>query len=114
MDTFISNEVLEGIKRARKLAEARSKRLRVRVDDLEYPVMRMWNSGFSVDRESVPNLRGLVDLVDGSRHLAQCLIIRSEVEGDTVKYEFKRRTEAAKEAPIDYVADANAPVAYLR
>lgn len=114
VEAYISDEVLAGIKRARQLSEQRSKRLRVRVDGEEYPVLRIWNSGFSVDAEAVPNLRGLVDLVDGARHLAQCLIVRSETEGPTIHYEYKRHTPATDKPPVDYVVDKEAPVALLR
>jgi hypothetical protein len=114
MDAYISKEVLEGIKRGQQLAKNNKNRLRVRVDNEVYPILRLWESGFSVDTEKAPDLRGFVDLYDGARQLFQCLIIRSEVEGTTVRYEFKRRTEAQETPPRDYAEDDDAPVALLR
>ncbi len=114
MEAYISDEVLSGIKKARQQTERRLKRLRVRVDGEVYPVLRLRESGFSVDADAVPNLRGLVDLVDGARHLAQCLIVRSETDGDTIHYEYKRHTPATDKPAVDYVVDKEAPIALLR
>jgi len=75
MEAFISNEVLDGIKAARQKAERKKNRLRVHVGEDVYPVVKYWRTGFSVDLDTVPKLRGLVDLYDGGRHLSQCLII---------------------------------------
>jgi hypothetical protein len=66
-----------------------------------------------VDLQDAPQLRGLVDLYDGSRHLYQCLIVASEEEGDEMRYEFKRNTPAVDSAPLDFERDANKPVALI-
>jgi len=66
-----------------------------------------------VDLQDAPQLRGLVDLYDGSRHLYQCLIVASEEEGGEMRYEFKRNTRAVDSAPLDFERDANKPVALI-
>ncbi len=114
MDSFLSDEVVAGLTRARKLAERRSTRLKVRMGNQDFRILKLWDNGFSVDPDIVPNLRGLVDIVDGAKHLARCLIIRSEQQDGVMTYEFKRRTEVSRNAPLDYVADPDAPVALLR
>jgi hypothetical protein len=76
-------------------------------------VRRFWEGGFSLDAEGAPQLRGLVDLYDGSRHLYQCLIIASEEASGEMIYEFKRHTAAIDEAPLDFYRDENAPVALI-
>ncbi len=114
MEAFFSNEVMDGIKAAQKKAERKKNRLRVHVGEDIYPVAKFWGAGFSVDLETVPKLRGLVDLYDGARHLSQCLIIRAEKDGEWMNYEFKRRTEAVENAPLDYEHDTSAPIALLK
>jgi len=114
MEAFISNEVLDGIKAARQKAERKKNRLRVHVGEDVYPIVKYWRTGFSVDLDTVPKLRGLVDLYDGGRHLSQCLIIRADKNGERMNYEFKRRTEAVENAALDYEVDDDAPIALLK
>ena len=114
MEAYFSKEVMDGLKRANALAERKKSRLRVQAGDDVYTVLRSWETGFAVDATTVPDLRGLVDLYDGSRHLSQCLIIRSELDGDARKYEFKRRTQSVEAPPIDYERPDDTPIALLR
>ena len=75
MTTFVPKEVQAGLDRARLVRLKKASRLRISVDDEIYKVLRMWKTGFSIDAETAPQLRGLVDLYDGAIHLFQCLII---------------------------------------
>jgi len=81
MTTFLPKEVAEGLEAARKQALRKNSRLRVQAGTDIFTVLKYWDSGFSVDLQDAPQLRGLVDLYDGSRHLYQCLIVASEEEG---------------------------------
>lgn len=113
MSEFLPKEVREGIEAARKQALRESSRLRVQVGDAVFPILRYWDTGFALDSEDAPNLRGLVDLYDGANHLYQCLIVASEDSGDEMIYEFKRSTAAVDKAPLDFVRPDDAPVALL-
>ncbi|MGR3614901.1 MAG: hypothetical protein ACU0BB_02530 [Paracoccaceae bacterium] len=113
MTTFISKEVQEGLEAARIAGMKKSSRLRVQVGDDYYRVLRLWKTGFTVEAETTPRLRGLVDLYDGARHLYQCLIVATEAEGAEMQYEFKRSTIADDKAPLDFYRDVDAPVALL-
>jgi hypothetical protein len=113
MTTFLSKELREGLTAARKLAERRKSRLRIDVDGKTYPVLRVWNGGFAMDRDDAPHLRGLVDLYDGARHLSQCLIVASEAQDDEMWFDFKRSTAVADRAALDFARDENAPVALI-
>ena len=113
METHFSPDVMAGLRRARMSDAMKERRLRVHDGETTYPVVRIWESGFSMPVGKAPHLRGFVDLFDGSRHLLQCLVIHSEPEGDVVNYEFKRRTVVLDDAPKDYAEDANAPVALI-
>ncbi len=113
MSEYLPKEVREGLELARKAALRKKSRLRVHVGDDVFPVLRFWETGFALDAENAPQLRGLVDIFDGARHLYQCLIIASEQENEQMVYDFKRNTAAVDKAPLDFVRDENAPVALL-
>jgi hypothetical protein len=113
MSEFLPKEVREGLEAARKQALRQKSRLRVHAGDHVFPVLRFWESGFSLDSTDAPNLRGLVDLYDGAVHLYQCLIIASDDAGGEMIYDFKRNTAAVDKAPLDFVRDEDAPVALL-
>jgi hypothetical protein len=113
MDSHLSDEVLAGLRRARRLAMGKHNRLRVRAGDELFPVLAIRDDGFDLDAGVAPPLRGLVDLFDGGRHLAQCLIIRSEPEGDLIRYDFKRRTDVTDRPASDFARPDDAPVALL-
>ena len=113
MFEFLPKEVREGLELARKQDLVKKSRLRVHANDTIYPVLKFWDTGFTLDNENAPHLRGLVDLFDGSRHLYQCLIIASSEDGGQMTYGFKRSTAVVDKAPLDFVCDENAPVALL-
>ncbi len=114
MDAFLSKEVLEGLERARKQARRKKNRLRLHVGDEVFPLLRLTEDGFEMEGGAAPHLRGFVDIYDGARHLATCLIIHSEAEGEIMRYEYKRHTNVADGPAKDFVVDENAPVALLR
>ena len=109
----LPTDVLDGLDRARRERMRRKSRLRVRVGDDVFPILRFRDDGFSVDATGTPNLRGLVDIVEGGRHLYQALIVCSEREGEEMRYEFKRHTPSHATPPADYHREEAAPVALL-
>lgn len=113
MSEFLPKEVREGLEKARKRDLRKKNRLRVRVGEDVYPVLRFWENGFALDADEAPHLRGLVDIHDGGRHLYQALIVASAKEDGELCFEFKRATAAADKAPLDFYRDENAPIALL-
>ena len=113
MTTFVSKEVADGLEVARKNALRKKSRLRVRAGSNTLTILKYWDNGFTVDMEDAPQLRGLVDLYDGTLHLYQCLIIASSEDGDEMHYEFKRNTLAVESAPLDFVREVDAPIALI-
>lgn len=113
MSFFLPKEVREGLEMARKRDLRKKSRLRVRVGDDVFPVLKFYAHGFSLDMDNAPKLRGLVDLYDGTRHLYQCLIVASREEEGQMFYEFKRSTAAVDSAPLDFAREENAPVALI-
>ena len=113
MSDFLPKEVRAGLEEARRRDLARRSRLRVMAGDDVYPILRRWDDGFSLDADQVAHLRGLVDIFDGSRHLSQCLIVASGIEGGELICTMKRDTAATDRAPLDFERDDAAPVALL-
>ncbi len=113
MDTYFSEDVLAGMRRAEDNARRKENRLRIKIGEETYPILRSWSGGFSLPVEQAPNLRGFVDLYDGAKHLSQCLIVYSKVESGEMICEYKRHTAVGKAMPVDFVEDQNKPVALL-
>ncbi len=110
---FLPKELREGLEAARKRNLTRKSRLRVQVGEAVFPILRFWQGGFALDAALTPNMRGLVDVYDGSRHVFQCLIITSTNENGELICDFKRSTPIRDRAPLDYWRDENAPAGYL-
>ncbi len=113
MSEYLPKEVRDGLERARKSGLRKKSRMRVRVGDHDFTILRHWNNGFSLDLDDAPNVRGLVDVYDGARHLSQCLIVASAEENGEMVYEFKRATAATEQPALDYEVDADAPVGLI-
>lgn len=110
---FLPKEVRDGLEAARMRDLKKRSRLKVQLGGQEFPVLRYWEDGFSVDAARTRHLRGHVDIYDGARHIFQCLIIASSVEAGELMCEFKRSTAVSEKPPLDFWRDENAPVGYL-
>ena len=110
---FLSNEVHAGLDAARRFAQRRRSRLCIHVGDEIYPLLRYWQNGFALAGDHVAPLRGLVEIYDGPKHLATCLLMASALENGELICEFKRNTSAIDQAPLDYERDSGRPVALL-
>lgn len=113
MTDFLPREVREALELARQSDLKKRSRLRVRVGDETYPILRTWDTGFALDRADTETLRGLVDVFDGTRHLYQALIVAAKDDGHERSFEFKRSTRATDKPPLDYDRPDDAPVALL-
>lgn len=113
MSTFLPPDVQAGLDAARKQALRENHRLRVQAGERVYRVIHAWENGFSLELGEDDTLRGRVDLYDGARHLSQCLIVASEEDGDVMRFEFKRMTEASDTQPLDFAKSDEAPVGLI-
>lgn len=111
---FLPKEVREGLEAARMREARKRSRLRVEVGSAVFPVLRFWADGFALDASLSPGqMRGLVDVYDGSRHVFQCLIVASLIDRGELICDFKRVTPVSDKAALDYWRDEDAPVGYL-
>jgi len=113
MSGFLPKEVQQGLDEARMRDLKRRARQQVHAGNQVYPILRSWPGGFALDAAEVTQLRGLVDIYEGQRHLAQSLIVASAVEDGQLICTTKLSTAALDRPPLDYVRDETAPVGYL-
>jgi hypothetical protein len=113
MSTYVSKEISAELDAARIAGLKKTSRLRVEFGDNTFKILRLWKDGFTVEAETTPQLRGLVDIYDGARHLYQCLIIADDAQAGEMRYDFKRSTAAADKAPLDFYRAPDAPIALL-
>ena len=113
MSDYLPEAVRKGLEDARRVLQRRSSRLCVHDGEDVHRILRLWEGGFALDPHDAPQLRGFVDIYDGSRHLYQCLIVASyDQEGERV-YDFKWSTAVATGPALDFERAANAPVALI-
>ncbi len=113
MSDYLPEAVRRGLEDARRAAQRRSSRLCIHDGDRVHRVLRLWETGFALDAEDAPVLHGFVDLYDGARHLYQCLVVNSTVEGGERLFEFKWSTAVSDRPALDYEAGTEGPVALL-
>jgi hypothetical protein len=113
MFEHLPEDIAHGLAAARDRDERRGSRLCLHVDGEIYPLRRLWDTGFSIDADRAPALRGLVDLYDGPRHISHCLIVASGLDDDQRIFEFKRETPAGRNRVADFAVEGEAPAALL-
>jgi hypothetical protein len=113
MSDYLSQSIREELATAQKAARRSNATRMVRVGAASFPIIEMTERGFSVDAEDAPRLRGLVDIYDGPRHLYRALIVASDQAGDLMRYEFKRNTAVATQAPVDFETVTDRPAGLL-
>lgn len=103
-------EIRDGLQGARLRQGSRRRRLSLHQGDMVFSIRRMWSDGFSIALEDVRQLRGLVEIHEGPRHILTCLINAAEIDGDELLCSFKRASKVPDRAALDYVARDNEPV----
>lgn len=113
MSEFLPINVREEL--ARALAARRRKRSAhcVHVGDEVVAIFDLSETGFAVEAQARPRLRGLIDIHEGPRHLCRALIVASERDGDVIRYVFKRNTAAQTVPPVDFELPRPRPAGLL-
>ena len=110
---FLPKEILAALQEARSRETRRRSRRRVPAGRSIWPILRRWRGGFSLDARHVSQLRGLVEIHDGSRHILTSLIVASEIEGDELICTTKRETAVTDRPALDFVQSETAPLGLL-
>ena len=109
---FLPRDLVEQLRAAERCVTARGA-LRVLAGGEAWPVLRRFRNGFSLNARQIGLLRGYVDLYEGARHIATCLIVASEIEGDELICTIKRETAVTDHAALDFVRNEKPPVALI-
>ncbi|MEL6679833.1 MAG: hypothetical protein AAFQ51_14090 [Pseudomonadota bacterium] len=112
MEAYLPNDIIEGLGRTRRRAAEPKGRLCVHAGGEVYRLLELRDEGFTV-AEGTPILRGHVELFDGPRRLADCLIVRSGTRDGDVAYDFKRISPAVSGPAADFVREEPAPSGLL-
>ena len=102
MNDVLPQAVQDGLDAARKAALQRNDRLCVHDGDNIYRIVGFWNDRLSLAAADAHKLRGRVEIYDGARHLYQCLIVNSRIEGDVCLFDFKWLHPVADRAAVDF------------
>ena len=107
MDIHVPVEMLGGHEVARRNEARRRSRLRVRVGARDHQVLDLTDSGFTIEADGRPPLRGYADIFQGEDRILHGLVVCSWAEDGLVRYEFKRDTAGADISP-DHVPPGHA------
>ncbi len=104
MNDHLPEAVRLGLEAARAASLKRSNRLCLHDGDSIYRILRMWDDGLALAASDPGPIRAHVDLFDGPRHIASCLIVASDQEPGSGErlYEFKVRTPVAGGPAADF------------
>lgn len=70
-----------------------------------FPILALSGEGCVIEAADSATLRGYADIYEGGRHLARCLIVFAQPEGNLLRCSFKRRTPFRLDPPQDYAAE---------
>jgi len=114
MTDYLPDAVRQGLEAARAAALRRSNRLCIHDGGAVHKVLRLWDRGFALAADDAAPLHGYVDLYDGPRHLATCLIVATGAGEDGERtYEFKLRMPVADRPAADFERTEQAPAALI-
>lgn len=103
MDSFLPGQVLSEIERIRRDRSRRRSRHLVVAGPRKHPVMELTASGFVIEADGLPHLRGYIDILKGGERIARRLAQFAWAHDGLVGYEFKHDA-GGRETPPDYVA----------
>lgn len=92
METALPEGIAGALELARRRTERRQSILRVRVGNRDHQVMELTSSGFKIEADGRPPLRGYADIFRGEERVMRGLVVCTWAEDGMVGYEFKRDT----------------------
>lgn len=98
----LPQDIRDAMMRPNRRDRMRGRTLHLHLGDQIFPILRMWDDGFAIDAARLPQLRGAVEIRDGTRRVWTCLIVAAAVEGGELVCAFKRLSPAQDSAPADY------------
>ena len=107
MDTILPAGFSGANEMHRRTTLRRESRLRVSNDGQDHVVMELTDTGFVIEADGRPPLRGYADIFRGENRVLHGLVQCSWADDGLVGYEFKRDTAGAEVSP-DHVPPVHA------
>jgi len=102
MESILPGEVLSELERGmRRSRRARTRHLVV-AGERQHRIVELTDTGFVIEADGLPHLRGYVEILLGDERIARRLVVFAWARDGLVGYEFKHEA-AGREAPVDYV-----------
>ena len=113
MSTYLPPELQQDLRAAQSQQRQSKARFRLVWDGTDHKVTRLWETGFALDAQEAPKLRGHIDIYEGPRLILRGLIVAAEQVGDEVFFEYKRVSNRHDAPPADFVATRDGPAGLL-
>ncbi len=102
MESNLPGEVLSALEVARRNIRRIQTRHLVVAGEREHRIMELTQTGFVIEADGLPHLRGYVEIMLDEELVARRLVVFSWARDGRVGYEFKHDA-ASRETPADFV-----------
>ena len=102
MESILPGEVLSALEVDRRNSRRARTRHLVVAGERQHRIMELTETGFVIEADGLPHLRGYVEIMLGEERIARRLVIFAWARDHLVAYEFKHDA-ASHETPADYV-----------
>ena len=103
MESILPGEVLNAIQRNRRNNRRARTRHLVVAGERQHRIVELTETGFVIESDGLPHLRGYVEIMLGDERIARRLVVFAWARDGLVGYEFKHDA-ASRETPADFVA----------
>lgn len=107
MDAILPGNVATALEAQRQRDLRHSSSFRVVAGGRSHPVVHLGKSGFVIEADGRPPLRGYADIIRGEERILRGLVVCTWARNGHVGYEFKR-DGGGTVVPADYVMPAHA------
>ena len=102
MESILPGEVLSALEVARRNIRRMRTRHLVVAGEREHRIMDLTETGFVIEADGLPHLRGYIEIMLGEERIARRLVVFAWARDGLVGYEFKHDA-ASRETPADFV-----------
>jgi hypothetical protein len=81
---------------------AARKKLTLKIGSRRFPILSQGAETCVIRAPMNTPLRGIADVYEGERHVARCLILLSETDGELMRLCYKWRTPVQSAPPLDF------------
>lgn len=102
MESILPGEVLSALEVDRRNSRRARTRHLVVMGERQHRIMELTETGFVIEADGLPHLRGYVEILLGDERIARRLVVFAWARDGLVGYEFKHDA-SSREVPADYI-----------